>query len=73
MKVFKLEVLVLDFDGLGGEEIKRVLEDQKYPNYCIAPNILTVEEREIGEWSDNHPLNKLDLQKQEVERIFGKN
>jgi hypothetical protein len=35
-----------------------VLEDARYPNRCISPKVKSIEGREIGEWTDEHPLNK---------------
>lgn len=70
MKVYKLEVMIIDFDELGGEEIKDVMENQKYPNYCISPDVMSMQSVDIGEWSDEHPLNKLDTQVSEYNRLF---
>jgi len=71
MQVIRLELMVLDFDGLGVEEVKTVLENTKYPNHCIAPSVMAAEAREIGEWDDNHPLNFKDQQAAEFRRLFG--
>lgn len=60
MKAYKLEILVIDHDHLGEGEIRSVLENTKYPNYCINPQVMRVDEREIGEWHDDHPLNNRD-------------
>lgn len=68
MKVYKLEVLIIDYESLGAEEIKDVLENTKYPNWCITPQVMKIEEREISDWHDDHPLNKKDT----VELEFGK-
>jgi len=72
LKVYKLEVYVIDFDELGGEEIKSTIENQKYPNWCINPNVKKIKERDIGEWSDDHPLNKSDTCDAEYERLFSR-
>lgn len=72
MNVYKIELCVLDFDCLGEEEIKRVIENQKYPNYCISPVVKTIESREI-EWSDDHPLNKQTTADDEYRRLFSAN
>lgn len=71
MQVIKLEVMIIDTDGLGADEIKSVIENQKYPNHCISPNVRKIEVREIGEWSDEHPLNHLNTQELEYTRLFG--
>ena len=67
MKVYKIELMVIDFENVGQEGISRLIEDCKYVN----PKILSCNSRIIkGEWSDDHPLNKIDTFKQELERIF---
>lgn len=71
MQVIKLEVVIVDMDGLGAEEIKSVIENQRYPNHCISPDVRNMEVREIGEWSDEHPLNHRDKQEAELVRLFG--
>ena len=57
MKVYKIELLILDHDELGPDEIRVVLENTNYPNDCIRPRIASVEEAEV-EWTDDHPLNR---------------
>jgi len=71
MKVYKLEVLVIDMDELGPQEIQEVLENARYPNRCISPKVLSVQGREIGEWRDDHPLNQRDTYQAEIKRLFG--
>lgn len=71
MKAYKLEVLIIDFDNVGKEGIIDELQNANYPNDCIAPDVLTVKEADIGEWHDDHPLNKRSTKMVEVERIFG--
>lgn len=70
MEVHKVELLVVDFDGLGADEIKRVLETTRYPNHCIYPDVLSTETREV-EWSDSHPLNMTSTKEAECQRLFG--
>lgn len=57
MRVYKLEIIVVDHDGVG-DNIGTYIEDARYPNHCIAPHVIGIESRDIGEWSDDHPLNK---------------
>ena len=73
MKAYKLEILIIDHDFLGAEEIQSVIENTKYPNWCISPEVKTVEERDIGEWEDSHPLNLRDKCEDEYRRIFPAN
>lgn len=72
MKVYKLEVLIIDFDELGEKEIKTVLENQHYPNWCIHPQVKDVKVVDIGEWTDGHPLNNKLTKDAEYQRLFPK-
>lgn len=56
VKVFKLEVLVIDHDGLGEKGIRQELESVRFPNDCMSPELVAAESREV-EWHDGHPLN----------------
>ena len=40
VKVHRVEVLIVDFDDLGAEEIGVVLENTRYPNRCISPSVI---------------------------------
>ena len=71
MKVYKVEIMVIDQDEIGEDGVKSVLEYRKYPNRCIAPEVMGIESRDIGEWSDDHPLNLLDKRKDEYNHLFG--
>ena len=71
MKVMKLEVFVIDFDGLGESGVRHAIENASYPNRCISPEVRSVEAKEIGEWSDDHPLNNSKTAPAEFDRIFG--
>lgn len=70
MKAYKIELLVLDFDQLGSDEIKSVLEYSCYPNDCISPSAMRVTEADIGPWSDDSPLNSGKTREAEYARIF---
>ena len=72
VKVYKIELCVIDFEALGESETKEIIESQKYPNYCIAPRVKAIESREV-EWSDEHPLNKKATADQEYHRLFAAN
>ncbi len=69
MKVYKLTVMVLDFDDVG-EEIRSLIEDARYPNHAISPTVVEMESRELGEWHDSHPLNQSATSKEEFRRLF---
>lgn len=72
MQVHKLEMLVVDHDGIGDREIVAVLENQKFPNWCISPKVMKIETEEV-EWSDDHPLNKKAEQAVAFQALFGSN
>jgi len=61
---------LFDFDQLGADEIKSVLENSRYPNHCIRPDVMSVSEADIGEWHDDHPLNKFSEIEDEYRRLF---
>lgn len=60
MKVYRVEVMIIDHDDRGSEEIKVTIENTRYGNDCITPEVVKMDERDIGEWSDEHPLNLTD-------------
>jgi hypothetical protein len=67
--VHRITVLVVDLDHLGADEVKAVIESTRYPNHCIAPDVLTVESVEV-EWSDEHVLNQRGVKVEVVDRVF---
>ena len=71
MNIHKVVLYILDFDDVGADGVRDVLENTKYPNHCISPDVAVVETRDIGAWSDDHPLNHSDTQMAEYERVFG--
>jgi hypothetical protein len=60
MKVYKIEVMVIDHDDVGSPGILNMLEDARYPNDAITPKVISAQMKDIGEWTDEHPLNKRD-------------
>ena len=71
MKAHLLQVLIIDHDHLGADEVERVLEDANYPNDCIILHVIKSQSAEIGDWDDDNPLNHSDTQAAEVDRLFG--
>jgi len=71
MNAYRVEILVIDFDQCGPEEIKSVITNARYPNRCISPQVMGIDERDIGEWDDDHPMNKRDTAAQHYRKIFG--
>jgi hypothetical protein len=70
MKAYKIEVLIIDRGDIGKVGISEVLENGPYPNDCIAPQVKKIEEREIGEWNEDHPLNLRKTAADEYKRLF---
>lgn len=70
MKIYKIEIAVIDLDQIGEQEIKKVIENTHYPNHCISPKVKKIESRDIGEWHDDHPLNLNDKSNDEYQRLF---
>lgn len=68
MKVYKAELLIIDFDGVGEslEEMKHFLETIKY----LHPTVMDIKEADIGEWTDDHPLNKRDQAEEYYKKLF---
>ena len=70
MQAHKVTLTIIDMDQLGADEIKSVIENTRYPNRCISPDVVGVETVEIGEWSDDHPLNNTLAAPAEWLRLF---
>lgn len=67
MKVHKLEVLVYDFENYGIDEYVVALNQ----NNDYHMRVLDYQTKEIGEWSDAHPLNHPETLMEYVDEIFG--
>jgi hypothetical protein len=72
MKVYKLEIMVIDTDNCGAEEIKDMIENARYPNHAINPKVMQNDSVDIGEWHDNHPLNYRSSQQDTFKALFAK-
>ena len=70
MKAYKIELLIVDIDGIGEESIKAEVENARYPNDCVNPQVKSIECRDIGQWHDDHPLNKRATADAEYQRLF---
>ncbi|MDD5358241.1 MAG: hypothetical protein PHX80_03790 [Candidatus Nanoarchaeia archaeon] len=68
-------MLVIDLGGdIGGKEgLKRIIEDGKTYRTCMIQEVKNIEERDIGEWSDYHPLNMRATGDAEYKRLFNTN
>ena len=72
MKAYEVTLHIIDTDGIGAQDIRDVLENARYPNRCISPEVVHIREADIGEWSDDHPLNKNATADAEWLRLFPK-
>lgn len=70
MNVHKVVLTIIDFDDVGADEIKSVIEDEHYPNRCISPKVVDIETVNIGEWDDDNPLNNIKTSDSEWHRLF---
>lgn len=70
MEVYKLEVLIINYEEVGEEELKIIIEDGRYPNDCINPCITKIQSYDIGEWEDNHILNNVSLSSKEAKEYL---
>ena len=50
--------------------LKEVLENTKYPNWCINPEVKSIETATI-EWSDKHPINIFSKSHKSYLEMFG--
>lgn len=67
MKVYKIEVMVLDFEGVGEEEIEHVIANNKF----LSAHVMDSKSKEI-EWSDDHPLNRCGTMARAYTDLFAK-
>jgi FKBP-type peptidyl-prolyl cis-trans isomerase 2 len=67
MKVYKFEVMVLDFEDMGEEEIKHLLENNRF----LHAHAMSAKSKEI-EWDDDHPLNKCGTMARAYADLFAK-
>lgn len=70
MKAYKIEILIIDFEGIGEDSIRSEIENANYANDCISPMVMNSAVADIGTWSDEHPLNKINTSAAEYARLF---
>lgn len=54
MKVYKIELMVMNHENVSDKDIETILEDVRH----LYPTVVSMESKEIGEWTNDHPLNK---------------
>lgn len=72
MKAYEVTVRIIDFDEIGPDQIKTELENARYGNRCISPEVASIKEADIGDWDDDHLLNKKSTAAAEWDRLFPK-
>lgn len=58
MKAYKITLLFIDFDNVGKEGAKELIESARLPNRIDPGTVMSIEEADIGAWHDDHPLNR---------------
>ncbi len=70
MNAIRIELLIVNTDDVSVDEVVDIIENTKYPNHCIAPRVMACDVREIGKFSDEHPLNKYETMRDEFNKLF---
>jgi hypothetical protein len=70
MKAYKITLLFLDHDDVGPTEAKELIENARLPNHIQPGTVMQFEERDIGEWHDEHPLNRRDTMEAAYLELF---
>lgn len=70
MKVYKVVLSIVDFEQMSEQQVIDTIVCARYPNRCISPSVQSIESRDIGEWRDDHPLNRKSTAEAEFERLF---
>lgn len=65
MKIYKVEVAVFDNEGLEDNDIRELLENNKWVNV----NIIKMQSKEVN-WTDDHPLNKPETFEKAWKELF---
>lgn len=63
-------LMFVDHDEVGPEGAKQLIEEARLPNHISPGSVMSVDERDIGEWRDDHPLNHRGKQAAEFARLF---
>lgn len=71
MKAYKIELLYIDHENIGKESLIQEINNKEISGYC--PFVMDITSKDIGEWSDNHPLNSLVSIYNEYLRLFEQN
>lgn len=67
MKAHRIELLIVDHGDYGIDEYKNIIEQHRH---LSGAHVVESETIDIGEWSDDHPLNSRKTFVQEYNRLF---
>ncbi len=76
VKVYQVEMRIIDCNQDISQypdpeaELKAVIENTRYPNHCIHPDVMSIEARDAGAWNDDHPLNQSATADAEYRKLF---
>jgi hypothetical protein len=70
VRVFKVELMVVDFEDLGEDGVRSMIENTRYPKRCISPGVSGMDSREV-EWEDDGPLNNNKQWNRAFRELFG--
>lgn len=69
-KIFKISGYFIDpNDDYNSNQLEIALKE----DYDLISHYIKVDERDVGEWDDNNPLNYFDCAKSECEKYFENN
>lgn len=69
VRVYRMEVLVVDHDRIGPDGARSALENARYSNRCVSPRVVVLDERSV-DWSDDHPLSLRDDWRAAYDALF---
>ena len=70
MRAYKITLLFLDFDEVGPQEAKSLIENARPPNRIDPGTVMDLQVADIDEWSDDHPLNSRATRARAFAEIF---
>jgi hypothetical protein len=70
VKAYKITLLFIDFDNVGKEGAKELIESARLPNRVDPGTVMSIEEADIGAWHDDHPLNKFSTMAAAFSALF---
>lgn len=66
VKAYRIVALVIDHEEYGLSEAIGCIENERY----VSPTVMEAQEVDIGEWSDDHPLNCFATMREACARAF---